>query len=52
MCGADNKMNDDYWKGEKQGNQRGPVHLQKHKEMAEAVPGELGTKLCPSPWDG
>lgn len=48
MCGCDNKMTDDYWKGEKQGNQRGPIHPKKHKEGAEAVPGEPGTELRPS----
>lgn len=36
MQGCDNKMNDDSWKGEKQGNQRGPIHPKKHKETAEA----------------
>ena len=48
MQGCDNKMNDDSRKGEKQGNQRGPIHPKKHKEAAEAVPGEPGTELCPS----
>lgn len=47
MQGYDNKMNDASQKGEKQGNQRGPIHPKKHKEAAEAVPGEPGTELCP-----
>lgn len=29
MRGSDNKMNDDFWKGEKKGNQRGPIHPKK-----------------------
>lgn len=29
MQGSDNKMSDDFWKGEKKGNQRGPIHPKK-----------------------
>lgn len=46
MRGSDNKMNDDFWKGEKKGNQRGPI-TPRNRHMAEAVPGEPGTALRP-----
>lgn len=32
MRGSDNKMNDDYWKGGKKGNQRGPIQPKKQRD--------------------
>lgn len=32
MRGSDSKMNDDYWKGEKKGNQRGPIQPKKQRD--------------------
>lgn len=32
MGGSDNKMNDDYWKGERKGNQRGPIQPKKQRD--------------------
>ena len=48
MQGCDNKMNDDSWKGEKQGNQRGPIHPKKHKEAAEACWESLVQSYAPA----
>lgn len=32
MRGSDNEMNDDYWKGEKKENQRGPIQPKKQRD--------------------
>lgn len=32
MRGSDNEMNDDYWEGEKKGNQRGPIQPEKQRD--------------------
>lgn len=55
MQGSDNKMSDDFWKGEKKGNQRGPIHPKKQTDGRGCAGRAWYRAMAQDPatcWDG